>query len=80
MEGHTTEIPWPPVQVFRWKTMLAPLLIARQSSWFMIVLSWMTRLFVLQSNPSVLWPAAFEPLALFGLSPSAAHRSSQLRL
>ena len=27
------EIPWPPIQVLRWKTMLLPLLMARQSSW-----------------------------------------------
>lgn len=33
-------MPCPPEQVLRWKTMLLPLLIARQSSWFMIVLQW----------------------------------------
>ena len=32
------EMPCPPEHVFRWKTMLLPLLIARQSSWFMILL------------------------------------------
>ena len=33
------EILWPPVQLFRWNTMLLPLLIAMQSSWLWIVLS-----------------------------------------
>lgn len=32
------DIPCPPMQVLRWKTMLLPLLIARQSSWLWMVL------------------------------------------
>ena len=34
-------------------------------------LSWMVRLVVLQSKPSVLWPAALPPLFEFGASPAA---------
>ena len=34
------EIPWPPEQVFPVKTMLDPLLMARQSSWFLTVEFW----------------------------------------
>lgn len=32
------EMPWPPEQVLPWNTMLLPLLMARQSSWFRTVL------------------------------------------
>jgi hypothetical protein len=42
----TIDTPWPPVQVLRWKVMLFPLLIAIQSSWFVITLSVIKRLFV----------------------------------
>ena len=38
-------------------------------------LSWMVRFVVLQSKPSVLWPAAFLPLLEFGWSPSASSQS-----
>lgn len=37
-EMEPTEIPWPPEQVFPVKTMLEPLLMARQSSWFFMTL------------------------------------------
>ena len=37
-EPRTTEIPWPPMQVLRWKVMSLPLLIAKQSSWLWMVL------------------------------------------
>jgi hypothetical protein len=38
LEMEPMEMPWPPVQLLRWKTMLLPLLMARQSSWLWIVL------------------------------------------
>ena len=80
--------------MFLWKVILLPLLIARQSSWFMMVLwdylsqnytkiersiylSSMTKFVVLQSNPSVLWPAASPPLAELGLSPRAGESACQ---
>jgi hypothetical protein len=34
------EIPWPPVHLLFWNTIFEPLLMARQSSWLTIVLSW----------------------------------------
>lgn len=37
-EMEPMEIPWPPLQVFPVKTILEPLLIARQSSWFLMEL------------------------------------------
>ena len=35
----TTDMPCPSIHVFRWKTMFVPSLIARQSSWLMMVLA-----------------------------------------
>ena len=66
-----TEMPWPPEQVLPLNTMLEPLLMARQSSWFLMTLFWIVRSVVLQSKPSVLWPAARPLLLALGESPNA---------
>ena len=38
LEMEPTEIPWPPLHWLFWKVMLVPLLMARQSSWFLTML------------------------------------------